>query len=107
VLPAQRVQVSATQFRVPDVCVILAGSNPGQIFTSPPFICIEILSRDDRISGMQERIKDHLAFGVPHLWLLNPQTRSGWRCTAEGMFETQEFRTENPEIVLPLASLFE
>ncbi|MDR3702535.1 MAG: Uma2 family endonuclease [Candidatus Sulfopaludibacter sp.] len=107
VFPEQRVQVSATRFRVPDVCVILAGSAPGQIFTTPPFICIEILSREDRINGMQERIKDYLAFGVPHVWILNPQTRSAWRCTAEGMFETQELRTENPEIVLPLAPLFE
>ena len=80
---------------------------PGQIFTTPPFICIEILSKDDRLSGMQDRIKDYLTFGVPHVWILNPQTRSAWRCTTEGMFETQELRTENPEIVLPLAPLFE
>ncbi len=56
---------------------------------------------------MQDRIKDYLTFGVPHVWILNPQTRSAWRCTTEGMFETQELRTENPEIVLPLAPLFE
>ncbi len=80
---------------------------PEQIFTTPPFICIEILSKDDRLSGMQDRIKDYLTFGVPHVWILNPQTRSAWRCTTEGMFETQELRTENPEMVLPLAPLFE
>ena len=107
VVPSQRVQVSPTRFRVPDVCVILAGNAPEQIFTTPPFICIEILSRDDRLSAMHERIKDYLAFGVPHVWILNPQTRSAWRCTAEGMFETRELRTENPTIVLPLPPLFE
>ncbi len=107
VVPSQRVQVSSTRFRVPDVCVILAGNAPEQIFTTPPFICIEILSRDDRLSAMHERIQDYLAFGVPHVWILNPQTRSAWRCTAEGMFETRELRTENPTIVLPLAPLFE
>ncbi len=107
VLPAQRVRVSATRFRVPDVCVILAGSAPEQIFTRPPFICIEILSKDDRLASMQERVKDYLAFGVAHVWILNPQTRSACRCTAEGMFETQELRTENPDIVVPLAALFE
>ena len=106
-VPEQRVQVAATRIRVPDVCVILAGSAPEQIFIKPPFICIEILSRDDRPAGMQERVKDYLAFGVPHVWILNPQSRSAWRCTAEGMFETQELRTENPGIVLPLAALFE
>ncbi len=40
----QRVQVSATRFRVPDVCVY-AGERPQeQVFRTPPFICIEILS---------------------------------------------------------------
>jgi Uma2 family endonuclease len=107
VVPEQRVQVASTRFRVPDVCVILAGRAPEQIFRTPPFICIEILSRDDRVNGMQERVKDYLNFGVPHVWILNPQTRSAWRCTAEGMFETQELRTEKPDIFVPVAALFE
>jgi Uma2 family endonuclease len=107
VVPEQRVQVSATRFRVPDVCVILAGSEPGQIFTTPPFICIEILSRDDRLTAMYERVKDYLAFGVPYVWILNPSSRTAHRCTAEGLLETQELRTENPDILLPLAALFE
>src|SRR5713226_2343075 len=43
----QRVQVSRTRFRVPDVC-IMAGPRPTeQIFTQPPLVAIEILSKDD------------------------------------------------------------
>ena len=56
---------------------------------------------------MYKRIKDYLVFGVPYVWILNPRSGSAYRCTAEGMFETQELRTENPEIVVPLAALFE
>jgi Uma2 family endonuclease len=107
VVPEQRVQVSPTRFRVPDVCVIRADRRPEQIFTTPPFICIEILSKDDRLSEMQERVKDYLTFGVPHVWILNPRTRTGYRCTPEGLFETSELRTSDPDIVLPLAELFE
>src|SRR5579864_3776552 len=60
----QRVQVSSRRFRVPDICIV-AGSKPTeQILTNPPIICIEILSKDDRISAMQERISDYLKFGV-------------------------------------------
>jgi len=103
----QRVQVAATRFRIPDVCVIRANRAPEQIFRTPPFICIEILSRDDRLTEMYERVKDYLTFGVPHVWILDPRTRTAYRCTAEGVFETQELRTENPDILLPLADLFE
>ena len=28
------------------------------VFTNPPFVCIEILSKDDRDSDLQERIED-------------------------------------------------
>src|SRR5262245_15457399 len=45
----QRVQVSNRRFRLPDVCVY-AGTAPGeQVFRTPPFICIEIISPDDRM----------------------------------------------------------
>ena len=49
----QRVQVKPNRFRVPDICVV-AGPEPQEpILTRPPFLCIEILSKDDRMSEMQ------------------------------------------------------
>src|SRR5579864_5054858 len=47
VFPEQRVQVSRARFRVSDIYAV-AGSRPiEQIFTQPPFLCIEILSPED------------------------------------------------------------
>src|SRR5215468_8783215 len=40
----QRVQVSPTKFRVPDVCVVLGGKPKEKILHTPPFVCIEVLS---------------------------------------------------------------
>jgi len=106
VFPEQRVEVSSTRFRVPDVCVTL-GTPAEQIFTKPPFICIEILSPEDRLSAMQERVTDYLGMGVPYVWILDPKTRLAYRWTADGMHQVHELRTENPTIVVPLADLFE
>jgi Uma2 family endonuclease len=106
VFPEQRVQVTATRFRVPDVCVTL-GTPAEQIFTKPPFICIEILSPEDRLSAMQERVTDYLSMGVPYVWILDPKTRLAYRWTADGMHQVPELRTENPTILVPLADLFE
>src|SRR5580692_7904741 len=58
VFPEQRVQVSPTRFRVPDVCVVTGAEPDEQIFTKPPFLCIEILSSKDTMTRMQERIDD-------------------------------------------------
>ena len=49
VAPEQRVQVNSTRFRVPDVCVLL-GEPKEQIFRTPPFLCVEILSPEDRMN---------------------------------------------------------
>ena len=103
----QRMQVSPSRFRIPDVCIVVGRRPKEQIFRTPPFACIEILSPEDRLSRVRERVNHYLSFGVSYVWLLDPATRKAFRWTKEGMQEVQELRTENPEIVVPVNSLFE
>jgi Uma2 family endonuclease len=107
VFPEQRVQVSATRFRVPDVCIVVGEEPDEQVFTHPPFICIEILSPEDRLNAMERRVGDFLAMGVPYVFILDPQTRKGWRATLQGLLAVTEVRTENPEMVVPLEALYD
>lgn len=102
----QRVQVSPTRFRVPDICVVI-GKPAEQIFRTPPFICIEILSKDDRVSEMQERVEDYLRFGVPYVWILDPRKRKAYRCTFESTYEVKDLATEDPAILVPVEALFQ
>jgi|SRR5579862_4358084 len=105
---AQRVQVKATRFRVPDVCIVLGKEPDEQIFTAPPFICVEILSKDDTMTQMQERIDDYLQFGGRYVWVLDPRSRRAYSFTRDGMREASEgvLRAADPEIVVPLAEIF-
>jgi Uma2 family endonuclease len=108
VVVEQRVQVQPTRFRIPDVCIVL-GEQDGQIFRRPPFLRIEILSKDDRMSQMQERIDDCLAMGVRYVWVLDPASRRAYVATAAtGLREVREavLRTENPGLDLPLDAVF-
>src|SRR5207248_153563 len=97
---ALRVRVSATRYRVPDICVVAGPEPDEQVFTSPPFLCIEVLSPEDRVSRMQQKIDDYLSFGVSCVWVVDPRTRKAWIYTAEGMREVRDgmLRTESPEI---------
>ena len=107
VYPEQRVQVAATRFRVPDICVVAGDEPKEQILTSPPFICIEILSKSDRMSEMQERIEDYLSFGVPYVWVIDPRTKRAYVYTSGGSREEKEtLHTPNPEILVPLIEIF-
>lgn len=103
----QRIQVSPTRFRVPDVCVYLERPKE-QVFTTPPFICIEILSPEDRLDRIQDRIDDYFNFGVPYVWVINPRNRRAWAYTKDGSREVKDgiLKTENPALTIPLPEIF-
>src|SRR5436305_15268314 len=49
VYPEQRIRTTATRARIPDICVTLEKPSV-EVLVTPPFICIEILSRRDEAS---------------------------------------------------------
>ncbi|HEY6351681.1 MAG TPA: Uma2 family endonuclease [Candidatus Angelobacter sp.] len=106
VLPEQRMQISATRFRVPDVCLVSLDQPVEQILTRPPLACIEILSPEDTMRRMQERVEDYRKFGVPNIWILDPGTQKGYDCRPAGWLEATEFQITGTAIRLVLAEIF-
>ena len=106
VLPEQRIRISATRFRVPDVCLVSLEEPVEQILTRPPVACIEILSPEDTLRRMQERVDDYRDFGVPNIWIIDPATKRGYECNTSGFLETAEFVVANTPIRLVLPELF-
>jgi Uma2 family endonuclease len=104
VLPEMRVQVRPTRFRVPDICVLKGGRPAGSIIKDAPFLCIEILSPEDRMGQMQERIDDYLEMGVRFVWLIDPETCDSYIYTRDRIERCKEgvLRTSDPEIVVKL-----
>ena len=104
VVTEQRVQVTATRFRIPDVCLVTAPAPGDQILYAAPFLCIEILSKDDRFAAMQEKIDDYLNFGVKYVWVIDPQTRKAHIFQASGVSEAKDgvLFTTGPDIRIPL-----
>ena len=74
----------------------------------PPLLCVEILSPEDRVSEMQERIDDYLAFGVPYVWVVDPERRKARTHTANASHAVTDgvLRAE-ADIAVPLAEIFE
>ena len=105
----QRVRIAPRKYRIPDVCVYKEPSPRDRDLHTPPFIAIEILSPEDRMSRVRKKIDEYLAFGVPYVWLIDPEERRADVYTASGMYEAKDgvLRTENPTIEVPLADLFQ
>ncbi len=97
-----RVQVSSTRYRIPDVFVA-AERPPGRIATTPPLLVVEVLSPDDRVGDLEEKLADYFGFGVPCAWVINPRTRRGFVHTpgrnaevSDGVLTTPDGRIEAP-----------
>src|SRR5437016_14154426 len=55
VLPEQRIQISPTRFRVPDICLVSLEQPVEQILTRPPMVIIEFQSLEDTLRRNLER----------------------------------------------------
>lgn len=66
-----------------------------------------VLSPEDRVGEMQERIDDYLRFGVRFVWLVDPYDRRAWIYTPDTIQRVQDglLRTANPELIVPLAEV--
>uniref|UniRef100_A0A7V4XQR7 Uma2 family endonuclease n=1 Tax=Acidobacterium capsulatum TaxID=33075 RepID=A0A7V4XQR7_9BACT len=72
-----RVQVTPTRYRVPDV-VILENTGPlkemEQIVRTPPLAVFEVLSPEDKLVRVLEKLADYEAMGVRGIFVINPRS---------------------------------
>ncbi len=109
VVTEHRLQVTATRFRIPDICAVLEDTPVEAIFRTPPFLCIEILSKDDSFKSVVDRLDDYLAMGGSNIWVIEPLTRRGYTYSSTGFAEATDgvLRTGNPALEVPLSALFD
>jgi Uma2 family endonuclease len=100
----QRIQLSSSKIRIPDVCVI-PSDDRDEVVQSPPALWVEILSPEDRWGRVQAKIDDCLRFGVGALWIIDPYSRQAWSATqTQAMAEVLDrtLRTEHPRLEIQL-----
>lgn len=83
-LGGTRVQITPERFRVPDVCVVRSNDPKDLVIRFAPLLCIEILSRGDSLTELQERVDDYTSLGVQHIWAIDPWKRRAWYCSTRG-----------------------
>ena len=96
-----RIKLREGLYLIPDVAVFWP-SKPGLVPDSPPLVAIEVLSQDDRLASVREKLQQYRAWGVPHVWLVDPHSRRLYICDS-GLTEVTSLAI--PELNLQLASL--
>ena len=102
----QRTQVAPTKVRLPDISVFPRSLTPEDVWTRPQLIAIEVLSPEDRRARMDERIDNYRAFGVPHIWIVDPIARAAWDASDGTWTRCARFEVSATEIYLDISELF-
>jgi len=66
-----RMRLRSNLVLIPDVAVFHP-SEPSRVPDAPPLVVVEVLSLDDRLTAMREKLEEYKAWGVPHVWLADP-----------------------------------
>jgi Uma2 family endonuclease len=108
VLPEVRSKVTSTRYRLPDICVTLNFPS-GKVLLDPPFVAIEILSEDDRMSRVIERLLEFAAIGTPNIWVIDPRLKKMFTFHGNTLQEVEgdAIASENPRLELTRAETFQ
>ena len=93
-----RVKLREGVYLIPDVSVFWP-TPPVSVPDSPPLVAIEVLSPDDRMAAVREKLQEYRAWGVGHVWLVDPRSRRLYTCDT-GLTEVTSFFI--PELNLTL-----
>jgi len=103
-----RIRVSPDRVRICDLCILHADAPYEKVATTPPMICIEIMSPEDRISRAIKVLEDHRAMGVLNIWLIDPYERLAYSFNSDGLHQQENLllRSSKQEIELDVNALF-
>jgi Uma2 family endonuclease len=93
-------------FRLPDLAVFLDARPKAEVPDTPPFIAIEILSPDDRMTVLLEKLREYRDWGVAHVWVVDPEGRRMYEFNSDGLRETGALLLPEYQITIPPADLF-
>jgi Uma2 family endonuclease len=101
----QRLQVSSTRVRIPDVMLVSRGPQP-EVIVTPPVLVVEILSPEDTYTETQSRAADYLRMGIPCVWIIDPTSRTGRQCIGHAWTAADTLAVPGTEIRISLLRLF-
>lgn len=103
-----RMIVGENRVRICDIAMVQANLPDEQVGTTPPVICVEVMSPEDHLSRAITVLSDYRTLGVPNIWLIDPQERLAYTYGPGGLEQQQDLvlRALGTEIALDVNDLF-
>ena len=103
-----RIIVGENRVRICDVAIVQSDIPDEQVGKTPPVICVEVMSPEDRLSRAIIVLSDYRTLGVPNIWLIDPQERLAYIYGPSGLTQQQNLILQvlGTEIAFDVNDLF-
>ena len=106
VCPEVRLKIRPSRYLIPDISIFHGVEPTARVPDHPPLIAIEILSPDDRLAAVSEKLAEYRKWGVQHAWLVYPHSKRMYTWNAE-LTEVPTLRIPELGIEVTPADVFE
>ena len=89
--PGLRLRLAKDVFLVPDLSVFVTSRPTEMVPSTPPDIVVEIVSPDQRYPQFLEKLDECSRWGVPHIWVIEPQMQRFQVYTAGSLTSVLQF----------------
>lgn len=102
----QSIRLRAGRWVVADLAVYFP-DEPAEDYPSlPPFLVIEVLAREDRMGEVLGKLAEYREFGVPYVWLADPQSRKLYVMESE-FRQVRTWEVQHPPLRLTPEDVFD
>ena len=105
VYPELRTQVAPDRFRVPDVTILSREAPREQIITHPPLAVFEILSPEDTMTRMMEKLADYEQMGIGAIWVIEPKKPAYFQFSEGRLLPASVFELPGTSFIVPMAEI--
>jgi Uma2 family endonuclease len=100
-----RMRLRSNLVLIPDVAVFYP-TEPSRVPDAPPLLVAEVLSLDDRLTAVREKLEEYKSWGVPHVWLVDPHAKRLYMCD-QGLTEVASLQIPELSIELLAGQIFD
>jgi Uma2 family endonuclease len=106
VRPEIHMRLAPTRIRIADLAVFRE-KPADQIPSSPPHVVVEIVSPGDRYIEIHEKLEEYRRWGIKHIWLMGPTSRTFSVYDDAGLREVPVLDLAEYELTIQKSDVFE
>jgi Uma2 family endonuclease len=104
--PELRLRLRTGRYVTPDICVFWPREPQMPVPEILPLIVIEILSPDDKLAEVRDKLQEYRDWGVAHVWLTDPERRIFY-VYDHGLLEVPSYQVPELNLEVTPAGIFD